>query len=51
MIMPLLRALRKHLKQRVHMKEYRTFDEAYNNIKEFIGIVYNKKRLHSSINE
>jgi transposase InsO family protein len=33
----------------VYLKEYKTFDEAYNNIKEFIDIVYNKKRLHSSI--
>ena len=31
------------------LNEYKTFDEAYNNIKEFIDIVYNKKRLHSSI--
>ncbi len=31
------------------MKEYRTFDEAYSNIKQFIEDVYNSKRLHSSI--
>ena len=31
------------------MKEYRTFDEACADIKQFIEEVYNKKRLHSSI--
>jgi transposase InsO family protein len=35
--------------EEVYLKEYKTFDEAYNNIKQFIEIVYNKKRLHSSI--
>jgi putative transposase len=35
--------------EEVYLKEYKTFDEAYNNIKKFIEIVYNKKRLHSSI--
>lgn len=35
--------------EEVYIKEYKTFDEAYGNIKEFIEIVYNKKRLHSSI--
>jgi len=35
--------------EEVYLKEYKTFEEAYNNIKEFIEIVYNKKRLHSSI--
>jgi len=35
--------------EEVYLKEYKTFEEAYNNIKEFIDIVYNKKRLHSSI--
>nr|AQS34808.1 hypothetical protein [uncultured archaeon] len=35
--------------EEVYLKEYSTFDEAYNNIKQFIDIVYNKKRLHSSI--
>lgn len=35
--------------EEVYLKEYRTFDEAYNNIKQFIERVYNKKRLHSSI--
>lgn len=35
--------------EEVYMKEYRTFDEAYANIKQFIEKVYNSKRLHSSI--
>jgi len=35
--------------EEVYLKEYRTFDEAYNNIKQFIEVVYNNKRLHSSI--
>ena len=35
--------------EEVYLKEYRTFEEAYNNIKHFIEIVYNTKRLHSSI--
>lgn len=35
--------------EEVYMKEYRTFDEAYVNIKQFIEEVYNSKRLHSSI--
>jgi len=35
--------------EEVYLKEYKTFDEAYNNIKQFIERVYNKKRLHSSI--
>lgn len=35
--------------EEVYMKEYRTFDEAYANIKQFIEDVYNSKRLHSSI--
>ena len=35
--------------EEVYLKEYKTFEEAYNNIKQFIEIVYNKKRLHSSI--
>ncbi len=35
--------------EEVYLKEYKTFDDAYNNIKEFIEIVYNNKRLHSSI--
>lgn len=35
--------------EEVYLKEYKTFEEAYNNIKEFIEEVYNNKRLHSSI--
>lgn len=35
--------------EEVYLKEYKTFDEAYNNIKQFIERLYNKKRLHSSI--
>lgn len=35
--------------EEVYIKEYKTFEEAYYNIKEFIELVYNKKRLHSSI--
>lgn len=35
--------------EEVYLKEYKTFNEAYNNIKQFIEQVYNKKRLHSSI--
>ena len=35
--------------EEVYLKEYKTFVEAYNNIKHFIEVVYNKKRLHSSI--
>jgi transposase InsO family protein len=35
--------------EEVYMNEYRTFDEAYANIKQFIEKVYNSKRLHSSI--
>lgn len=35
--------------EEVYMKEYRTFQEAYDNIGQFIDGVYNKKRLHSSI--
>lgn len=35
--------------EEVYIKEYKNFEEAYKNIKQFIEIVYNKKRLHSSI--
>jgi len=35
--------------EEVYVKEYRTMEEAYANIKQFIEVVYNKKRLHSSI--
>jgi transposase InsO family protein len=33
----------------VYMTEYIDFEDAYNNIEQFIEDVYNKKRLHSSI--
>jgi putative transposase len=35
--------------EEVYLWEYETFDEAYKNIKKFLEIVYNKKRIHSSI--
>ena len=35
--------------EEVYINEYETFEEALRNIKHFIDIVYNKKRLHSSI--
>ena len=35
--------------EEVYIKEYETFEDAYNNIKAFIERLYNKKRLHSSI--
>ena len=35
--------------EEVYINEYNTFDEAYDNIKHFIELVYNEKRLHSSI--
>lgn len=35
--------------EEVYINEYETFEEAYKNIKHFIEIVYNNKRLHSSI--
>lgn len=35
--------------EEVYVKEYKTMEEAYANIKHFIEMVYNKKRLHSSI--
>ncbi len=35
--------------EEIYLKEYKTFDEAYRNLKNFIEKVYNKKRLHSSI--
>ena len=31
------------------MNEYDSFEEAYSNIENFIEIVYQKKRLHSSL--
>ncbi len=35
--------------EEVYLKDYRTFEEAEQNIGEFIEEVYNKKRLHSSL--
>ena len=35
--------------EEVYINEYRTFEEAFVNIKHFIDLVYNEKRLHSSI--
>jgi len=35
--------------EEVYINEYGTFEEAYANIKHFIELVYNEKRLHSSI--
>lgn len=35
--------------EEVHLKSYQTFEEAEENIGEFIEEVYNKKRLHSSL--
>jgi transposase InsO family protein len=37
-------------REEVHLKEYRTFDEARENIGPFITDVYNHKRLHSALN-
>ena len=35
--------------EEVYIKEYETFEDAYTNIRDFIELVYNEKRLHSSI--
>jgi putative transposase len=35
--------------EEVYLKDYRTFEEAEQNIGEFIEEVYNEKRLHSSL--
>lgn len=35
--------------EEIYLKEYNTFEDAYQNIKQFIEDVYNAKRLHSSI--
>lgn len=35
--------------EEVNINEYETFEEAYANIKHFIELVYNEKRLHSGI--
>jgi len=35
--------------EEVYINEYETFEDALRNIKHFIEVVYNKKRLHSSL--
>ena len=35
--------------EEVYLKDYRTFEEAQENIGEFIEEVYNHKRLHSRL--
>ncbi len=35
--------------EEVYIKEYETFEDAYANIRHFIELVYNEKRLHSRI--
>jgi transposase InsO family protein len=35
--------------EEVYMNEYASFQDAYQNIQQFIEEVYNKKRLHSAI--
>jgi transposase InsO family protein len=35
--------------EEVYIKEYETFEDAYKNIKHFIDLVYNIKRIHSGI--
>ena len=35
--------------EKVYLNEYRTYEEAEQNIGEFTEEVYNKKRLHSSL--
>ncbi len=35
--------------EEVYLWEYETYDEAHKNIKKFLEVVYNKKRVHSSI--
>ncbi|MBA3472672.1 MAG: transposase [Rubrobacter sp.] len=35
--------------EEVYLNEYRTYEEAEQNIGKFIEEVYNKKRLHSSL--
>ena len=36
-------------REEVYLKEYRTFEEAQNNVAQFIEEVYNTKRLRSSL--
>ena len=36
-------------REEVYLKQYQTFQEAEDNIREFIEDVYNTKRLHSSL--
>ena len=35
--------------EEVYLRDYQTFEDAYQNIQTFIEEVYNAKRLHSSI--
>jgi putative transposase len=35
--------------EEVYLKDYRNFEQAAQNIAEFIDEVYNRKRLHSSL--
>jgi putative transposase len=35
--------------EEVYLWEYETYGEAHKNIKKFLEVVYNKKRIHSSI--
>lgn len=35
--------------EEVYLKDYRDFEEAHENIGQFIEEVYNQKRLHSSL--
>ena len=35
--------------EEVYLWEYETYDEAHKNIKKFLELVSNKKRIHSSI--
>ena len=35
--------------EEVYIKEYESFEDAYKNIKHFIELVYNKKRIHSGL--
>ena len=35
--------------EEVYLNEYETFEDAQKNLKKFLEVVYNKKRLHSSL--